>query len=169
MKIDTTISHYEERKDKLARFAGRGTRDTFGNATRCNDLRTGQGDDNAASGHDQQGSRENSATIRTAPDENEVQRLEPRNMNTCYIYLRVSTDEQATEGYSLENQKRACMDYARSHDYHTRRIFLDDGKSGRTTQRPPFQELIVEIDKYKVGALIIYKIDRFARKPYIFR
>ena len=76
-------------------------------------------------------------------------------MNTCYIYLRVSTDEQATEGFSLENQKRACMDYARSHDYHTRRMFLDDGKSGRSTQPQAFQELIAEVEKYKVDALII--------------
>ena len=90
-------------------------------------------------------------------------------MKTCYIYLRVSTDEQATEGFSLENQKRACMDYARSHEYHVRRIFLDDGKSGRTTQRQAFQELLVEIDKYKVDALIIYKIDRFARNVSDFR
>lgn len=90
-------------------------------------------------------------------------------MNTCYIYLRVSTDEQATEGFSLENQKRACTDYAASHDYHVKRIFLDDGKSGRTTQRKAFQELLAEIDKYKVDALIIYKIDRFARNVSDFR
>lgn len=90
-------------------------------------------------------------------------------MNTCYIYLRVSTDEQATEGFSLENQKRACMDYARSHNYHVKRIFLDDGKSGRTTQRPAFQELLKAVDEFKVDALIIYKIDRFARNVSDFR
>ena len=126
--MNNTISHYEEREGKFARTTRGGARHTPGDEIRRDDLRTGQRDDNAASGHNQQGSRENSATIRTATDENEVQRLEPGNMNTCYIYLRVSTDEQATEGYSLENQKRACMEYAHNHGYHARRIFLDDGK-----------------------------------------
>lgn len=90
-------------------------------------------------------------------------------MKNCYIYLRVSTDEQATEGFSLENQKRACIDYAHNHDYHVKRIFLDDGKSGRTTQRPAFQDLLKAIDDFKVDALIIYKIDRFARNVSDFR
>ncbi len=94
---------------------------------------------------------------------------EAKKMKTCYIYLRVSTDEQATEGFSLENQKRACTDYAASHDYHVKRIFLDDGKSGRTTQRPAFQELLKNVEEFKVDALIIYKIDRFARNVSDFR
>lgn len=90
-------------------------------------------------------------------------------MKNCYIYLRVSTDEQATEGFSLENQKRACIDYAHNHGYHPKRIFLDDGKSGRTTHRPAFQDLLKAIDDFKVDALIIYKIDRFARNVSDFR
>ena len=92
---------------------------------------------------------------------------EAKKMKTCYIYLRVSTDEQATEGFSLENQKRACTDYAASHDYHVKRIFLDDGKSGRTTQRPAFQDLLKNVEEV-VDALIIYKIDRFARNVSTF-
>lgn len=90
-------------------------------------------------------------------------------MLTCYIYLRVSTDEQATEGFSLENQKRSCVEYAKNHGYHVKHIFLDDGKSGRTTQRPAFQELLKAIDESMVDALIIYKIDRFARNVADFR
>ena len=90
-------------------------------------------------------------------------------MKTAYIYLRVSTDEQATEGFSLKNQENACKDYARNHDYHVKRIFLDDGKSGRTTHRPAFQDLLKAVEDFKVDALIIYKIDRFARNVSDFR
>jgi site-specific DNA recombinase len=90
-------------------------------------------------------------------------------MKTCYIYLRVSTDRQAEEGFSLENQKKACRDYAQAHGYHVKRIFIDDGKSGRTTDRTAFQELLKEFDVYKADALIIYKIDRFARNVSDFR
>ncbi|OQY69199.1 hypothetical protein B6D29_00090 [Microgenomates bacterium UTCPR1] len=90
-------------------------------------------------------------------------------MKTCYSYIRVSTDEQAQEGYSLDNQQKACRDYALSHGYHVKRQFADDGKSGRTTEREAFQELLTSIDENKVDALIIYKIDRFARNVSDFR
>ena len=84
-------------------------------------------------------------------------------MKNCYIYLRVSTDEQANEGFSLDNQKRACLDYAQMCSYHVKRIFEDGGKSGRTTDRPAFQELLTLLRESPVDAVIIYKIDRFAR------
>lgn len=84
-------------------------------------------------------------------------------MKNCYIYLRVSTDEQAKEGFSIDNQKRACVEYAQMYGYHVKRIFLDDGKSGRTTDRPAFQELLIAVKESPVEAVIIYKIDRFAR------
>lgn len=84
-------------------------------------------------------------------------------MKNCYIYLRVSTDEQANEGFSLDNQKRSCLDYAQMHDYHPKRVFEDGGRSGRSTDRPAFQELLVFLRESPVDAVIIYKIDRFAR------
>lgn len=84
-------------------------------------------------------------------------------MKICYVYIRVSTDEQAKEGFSIDNQKRACVEYAQMYGYHIKRIFVDDGKSARTTDRPAFQELLQAIKEYTVDAVIIYKIDRFAR------
>ncbi len=84
-------------------------------------------------------------------------------MKNSYIYLRVSTDEQANEGFSLENQKRSCLDYAQMHSYHVKRVFEDGGKSGRSTDRPAFQELLKLLKESPVEAVIIYKIDRFAR------
>lgn len=90
-------------------------------------------------------------------------------MKTAYIYVRVSTDEQANEGYSLDNQKKACREYAHNNQYHVKGLFIDDGKSGRTTDRKAFQELLSTIDESKADALIIYKIDRFARNVSDFR
>jgi site-specific DNA recombinase len=84
-------------------------------------------------------------------------------MKNCYIYLRVSTDEQAKEGFSIDNQKRACVEYAQMNDYYVKRIFTDDGKSARTTDRAAFQELLTTAMNKPVEAVIIYKIDRFAR------
>lgn len=84
-------------------------------------------------------------------------------MEDSYIYLRVSTDEQASQGYSVENQKRACKEYADMKGYHVKRIFIDDGRSGRTTDRPAFQELLQTVRDKPIKAVIVYKIDRFAR------
>lgn len=84
-------------------------------------------------------------------------------MLRCYIYIRVSTEEQAREGFSIDNQKRACKDYAEMNNYHISRIFVDDGKSARTTDRAAFQELLMTVKDKPVDAIIIYKIDRFAR------
>lgn len=83
--------------------------------------------------------------------------------NTCYLYLRVSTDEQAKQGFSLDNQRRACGDYAKSNGYQIIDTFLEEGRSARTTDRPEFQKLLKAVDDKPVNAIIVYKIDRFAR------
>ena len=84
-------------------------------------------------------------------------------MKNCFIYIRVSTDTQATEGYSLDNQKRACREYATGRGYHPKEMFVDDGKSGRTANRPEFQEMLKKLKEKQAEVVIIYKIDRFAR------
>ncbi|KKQ92218.1 MAG: Site-specific recombinase, DNA invertase Pin [Candidatus Woesebacteria bacterium GW2011_GWA2_40_7] len=81
----------------------------------------------------------------------------------CYIYLRVSTDEQAKEGFSLDNQKRACVEYAKNNGYQIKSAFLEEGKSARTVERPEFQKLLKAVDDNPVDSVIVYKIDRFAR------
>lgn len=84
-------------------------------------------------------------------------------MKTCYIYIRVSTDEQATEGFSIDNQRRACNEYAINNGYHVKKVFVEDGKSARTMDRPAFQEMLTTIKKEPSDAVVIYKIDRLAR------
>lgn len=84
-------------------------------------------------------------------------------MKTCYIYVRVSTAEQANEGFSIDNQKRACVDYAKNNNFHVKRIFIDDGKSARTTERAAFQEMFTLIKEQPVDAIVFYKIDRLFR------
>jgi len=84
-------------------------------------------------------------------------------MRYCYIYIRVSTEEQAKEGFSIDNQKRACIEYAKNNGYEVKEIFADEGKSARTTDRPAFQKLLKALKENLVEAVIVYKIDRFAR------
>jgi site-specific DNA recombinase len=84
-------------------------------------------------------------------------------MKNCYIYIRVSTDEQAKQGFSPDNQLRQCREYANANGYQIKEIFDDSGKSGRTIDRPELQRLLTAVRECPIEAIVIYKIDRFAR------
>ncbi len=85
-------------------------------------------------------------------------------MKNCYVYIRVSTEDQKNNGYSPDNQIRQAREYASMNQYHIKEIFDDSGKSGRSTKnRPELQRLIEAVEEDPVDAVIIYKIDRFAR------
>lgn len=84
-------------------------------------------------------------------------------MKTCCIYLRVSTEVQAKEGFSIDNQRRACLEYAKNNEYEVKEVFVDDGRSARTTDRPEFQRMLQSSKEDHIEAVIVYKIDRFAR------
>ncbi|RJQ36868.1 hypothetical protein C4552_03200 [Candidatus Parcubacteria bacterium] len=80
------------------------------------------------------------------------------------VYVRVSSQEQ-THGTSLENQKRACADYAAAHGIDIARVFVERGESATAANRT---ELIRALDfcresKQKIEGFIVWKIDRFAR------
>ncbi|MFA6081222.1 MAG: recombinase family protein [Patescibacteria group bacterium] len=84
-------------------------------------------------------------------------------MKKAFAYIRVSTVGQAEEGFSLDNQEGAIKEFCKSRGIFLSRIFNDEGKSGRTINRPEFQEMLNGIRETSVDSVIIYKIDRFAR------
>ncbi len=81
------------------------------------------------------------------------------------IYYRVSTEDQAQNGVSLEQQKKACQEYALNHDIEIIKLFHDDGVSAKTVNRKGLQELLNYCQKnYKnLDSVIVYKIDRLSR------
>ncbi len=81
------------------------------------------------------------------------------------IYYRVSTEDQAQNGVSLEQQKKACLEYALNHDIEITKLFHDDGVSAKTTNRKGLQELLSYCQKnYRnIDSVIVYKIDRLSR------
>ena len=60
------------------------------------------------------------------------------------IYLRVSGDEQAKEGYGLEDQEDKCTAYAREHGYTLVAVLRDEGLKGNQpiSERPSLQQAI---------------------------
>ncbi|EKE06261.1 MAG: recombinase [uncultured bacterium] len=84
-------------------------------------------------------------------------------MKKAFGYIRVSTVGQAEEGFSLDHQKEAIKDYCRTREMQLLQVFVDEGKSGRTVNRPEFQEMLKQIKEKGIDCVLIYKIDRFAR------
>lgn len=89
-------------------------------------------------------------------------------MKTAAVYTRVSTDEQAREGYSLEAQLKAIKKYAQNNDIliDSKYIFSDEGISGRKAEkRPAFMEMIKQAKSKpkKFDLILVHKFDRFSR------
>ncbi|GIM46993.1 integrase [Collibacillus ludicampi] len=83
---------------------------------------------------------------------------------TIAIYVRVSTDEQAEHGFSIENQKERLIAYCKSQGWNEYRLYIDDGYSGTNMDRPALQRMIKHIQQGKIQTVIVYKLDRLGRK-----
>ncbi len=89
-------------------------------------------------------------------------------MENGAIYVRVSTDEQAREGYSIDAQIKAIKDYAIKNNIYIdpMYIFKDEGKSGRSAEkRPAFMKMIAiaKINPKPFDVILVHKFDRFSR------
>ena len=87
--------------------------------------------------------------------------------NTPYkgiIYCRVSSHDQ-TKGTSLDNQQKACLDYAGNKGIEILKIFVEKGESATAANRTEFMKALefCRENKNKINAFVVWKIDRFAR------
>lgn len=82
-------------------------------------------------------------------------------MTKVALYVRVSTEEQAAEGYSLEAQKGFLADYCIAEDWEIFKVYEDDGYSGRNTKRPGYRHMIEDMDQWDV--MLVMKMDRIHR------
>lgn len=84
---------------------------------------------------------------------------------TAVIYCRVSTKDQV-QNTSLESQERYGRDYAHKLGVDVARVFVDEGESAKTTDRPKFLDAVsfCQNKKNRVEYFIVYKMDRFSRK-----
>lgn len=80
------------------------------------------------------------------------------------IYARYSSDNQREE--SIEGQLRECKEYAEQHDIAVLCTYIDRAFSAKTDQRPDFQRMIKDSEKGLFDAVIVWKLDRFARNRY---
>ena len=90
-------------------------------------------------------------------------------MKTCYIYTRVSTEEQAEHGQSLEAQEKVCKQFAKDNGLKVLDIFQDPGRSGSDPNRPGLRDLVKRCEEdQRVDTIITQDIDRLARDTLLF-
>ncbi|PZM61730.1 recombinase family protein [Paenibacillus dendritiformis] len=83
---------------------------------------------------------------------------------TIAIYIRVSTDEQAQQGFSIDAQKERLQAYCVSQGWDDYKLYIDDGYSGTNLNRPAMKRLLRHVEEKKIKSVIVYKLDRLGRK-----
>lgn len=78
-------------------------------------------------------------------------------------YERVSTDEQAKEGFSLEAQRDRNRAYIADQKWHFVRSYVDPGKSGKNLKRPDMQLLLKDLQQGSFNTVVVHKLDRLTR------
>ena len=85
----------------------------------------------------------------------------------CGLYMRVSTEDQAREGFSLPEQKERLETFCRFKCYEIVDYYQDAGISAKTgNYRPEFERLKEDIKSKKINTIISLKLDRITRIIY---
>lgn len=84
-------------------------------------------------------------------------------MKKVAIYVRVSTQDQAEEGYSIEEQIDKLTKYCDIKDWYVYEVYKDPGFTGSTIDRPGMQKLVRDSKQHKFDTVLVYKLDRLSR------
>ena len=85
----------------------------------------------------------------------------------CGLYMRVSTEDQAREGFSLPEQKERLEAYCKFKGFVIKDYYTDAGISAKTgNYRPEFERLKEDIKSKKINTIIALKQDRITRSIF---
>ena len=80
------------------------------------------------------------------------------------IYIRVSTDDQAREGFSLGEQEEKLRQLCQYKDFEIYRVYCDAGISAKDMKhRPEFQSMLNDMHQGRINYIVAYKLDRVTR------
>src|SRR5215212_5932724 len=93
----------------------------------------------------------------------------PPTTHRAALYVRVSTEDQANEGYGLGVQLDQVTAYARAFGLDVVQTYTDPGISGttRASERPGLSQAIADAQAQQYDVLIVPAIDRLARKATV--
>lgn len=84
-------------------------------------------------------------------------------MKRVAIYIRVSTQEQADEGYSIPEQTERLKKYCEAMKWTVAKIYTDGGFTGANINRPALSSLISDTKSNLIDIILVYKLDRLSR------
>jgi len=104
-------------------------------------------------------------TQKRARDKGRPARVQPP---LVALYARVSTDEQAQEGVSIDAQLKALRAWGKLKGWQIAGEYVDEGYSGTTDNRPNFQRLMLDAKRGQCNVVAVAKLDRFMRNTRLF-
>lgn len=84
-------------------------------------------------------------------------------MKKIIAYIRVSTDEQAVEGFSIEYQKKMAGEFAKKNKLKNILFFCDEGYTATNLNRPKLKQILSLVERDLVSDIVIYDLDRLSR------
>ena len=82
------------------------------------------------------------------------------------IYTRVSTEDQAREGFSMGEQEERLVEYCKFKRYEVYKVYKDAGISAKNDKRPAYQEMMKDMKEGKINVIVAFKLDRLTRSVY---
>lgn len=79
------------------------------------------------------------------------------------LYIRVSTDEQAKEGFSIEAQRQRLISYVQSQGWEIYDFYIDEGQSAKDMNRPELQRMIQDVTHKNMDVVLVFRLDRLTR------
>ena len=93
-----------------------------------------------------------------------LEKLVESNKDRAGIYIRVSTEDQAREGFSLGEQEEKLRQLCRYKDFEVYNVYKDAGISAKDMEhRPQFQKMLEDMKAGKINYIVAYKLDRVTR------
>ena len=93
--------------------------------------------------------------------------MEEEKKKICGLYLRVCTDDQVREGFSLPEQRNLLEDFCDYKEYEIKDYYEDAGISAKTgNKRPEFDRLMDDLKQGRINTIIALKLDRISRSIY---
>ena len=83
---------------------------------------------------------------------------------TAGVYIRVSTEDQAREGFSLGEQREKLLALCKFKELEVYKVYEDAGVSAKDMEhRPQFQQMLQDMKDGKINYIVAYKLDRITR------
>lgn len=93
--------------------------------------------------------------------------MQEDNIKVVGVYLRVSTEDQSKEGFSLKEQKAKITEYCNFRNYEIYDYYEDTGVSAKTgNKRLEFKRLLEDAKNKKLDTIMVVKLDRLSKSIY---